>query len=739
MPPNRSRVWRWSLSLLVPLSTAASASSASSQPEPAPAAAPAGPVSQTIWPGIVRWYPSAEAMAGAPPSLIVQIPSSRFGPGPEHARITPEFAVADGRVSARIAIEPGTSLYGAGAVPGPLLLNGRTFVSAPADRDLKPPATDAASLALPWIVAIRPDGTAFGVMADTTWRTEIDLTDGITLRADGPTLPVIVVDADTPMSPPAAFSQIAGWQEIPPRWALGPQIGAAPVGPGAGMPRDMARAWRDHGLAGDVLWVYGGAFLPMGAKVDAEAITAPGWRTGVVLDPGLPLPLDPQVLASPSSNPFFAEGVAGAHWLRLDDSIYLHPFDPVGSLAFPDLTREPTRNWWSGLYRLTLASPFTAIDHLHVPYTNVPDTLNHAIPDRARHTPDPELTAAGAGTGSSGGEPHARFRSLYGSLLARAARDAAKTAFPDKRPLILTATPSLVSQRYAYLMVRTPPGISGVAGAIPTILNASLSGQVVIGVDIPGGDIYGDGSDLARDIALGSMLPMVRVSNLWQSARTIEPWRFSADVQRTCREALERRARLAPYLYSLTLDGYRFGFPMVRPLFFADPSNPALRNVTDAFLLGDNLLVRLGWPHAEPGPESILPGWRKFDFGEKSPLLPELYIRPGSIIPVAPGALHDGEKPLDPLTLVVCLNQQGEAIGSVYEDAGDGYAYTRNEARVGYYTATLIDGEITVKLSRLDGGMGMAKRKVAIRVLLPDGREAATEYWDGLDAKLKLP
>lgn len=39
-----------------------------------------------------------------------------------------EFLDAAGRPAARIAVAPGTSLYGTGEVPGPLLRNGRRTV-----------------------------------------------------------------------------------------------------------------------------------------------------------------------------------------------------------------------------------------------------------------------------------------------------------------------------------------------------------------------------------------------------------------------------------------------------------------------------------------------------------------------------------------------------------------------------------------------------------------------------------
>ncbi len=694
-----------------------------------PPAAPGGPVSQSIWPGIVRWYPSAEAKDEAPPSRIVQIPASRFGPGPEDPRIVPVFENADGVTTAHITIEPGTSLYGGGVVPGPLVLNGRKFIAAPADRDLQPPAEHAASLATPWIVAVRPDGTAFGVVADTTWRTEIDLTDGITLRADGPTLPIIIVDADSPLSPPAALSQAAGWQELPPRWAFGLNLSLVVVDTGMAGVLDKAQAWRAHTLPGDALWLYGGSLMAPGLTPQAGVelgkpvaeLHSSGWHVGARIDPGL--------WVSASTRAWYDEGAAAGHWVRGADAApyaKASPWEQV--LAIPDVSREGTRRWWPALYRPMLSARFDAVAHHHLPYTSNAVAMNHWIPDHVRHDADAEL----------GGEAtHAELRAIHDALLARSARDALKSAFPDKRPFVATLAPSLISQRYAAAFVRTPRD-GAVSSAIGTVLNGAMSGQAIIGVDVPGGDHSGDGSDLARNIAAAAMLPLLRLDE-GAAPEPITPWSFSPEVITTCREALERRSRLLPYIYTLALDAYRYGFPMIRPLMTVDPANPALRAVEDAFLLGGDLLVRLKSPGGEPDPASVLPGWRKFDFGEESPLLPEIYIRPGAIIPVAPVMQHDGEKPLEPLTLLVCLNAEGQAMGCLYEDDGTTLEYLKTQCRIAYYQATREGEEVKVRMIRLDGGMGMAKRKLNVRVLLPEGKEATAEYWDALDTKVKLP
>ncbi|MFM9994537.1 MAG: TIM-barrel domain-containing protein [Phycisphaerales bacterium] len=678
-------------------------------PPPPPAVAtpvevqPSGPVAESIWPGIVRWYPSAAAKAAAPLSLIVQIPSHRYGPAPDGHRVKPVYGEADGRITAHIDIVPGTSLYGCGGVGGPLPLNGRTFVTNTGF--------------MPWVVALRPDGTAFGVMADTTWRVEVDLTDGITMRADGPALPIIVVDAEAPLAPTTAVSQIAGWQEIPPRWVFGPQVAARLD---ADPPEVLAAAlaWRDRGFIIDSA-LTGVVYLDeLSAGPDnaywkslremSEALRARGVRSGLA------------VLSAAGVGQFHDDGAAAGHWLLTGDGAPWLGAIPGGTGSAPDVSRDATRAWLGDLMR----GPMAPFDWWLLA------GLGADAPDNAGLSPDADL---------GGAAPFAKFRSIYGSLLARTAKDAMKAAHPDQRPFVETGAPSLVSQRQAHYFVGAPGGTPDVGAAIPTILNASLSGQVLIGVEVPGIPRQEDGAVLARNLAIASLMPLMRIGPTVGEGSTIEPWAFSPEVEKTCREALERRSRLIPYLYTAALDAYRYGLPMVRPVFSADPINPKLRDVSDAFILGNDVLVRLTWPLAEPAPETALPGWRKFSFGETSAMLPELSLRPGAILPVGPVNQHDGEKPLDPLTLIVNPAADGTAFGTLFEDDGDGYLYQQNQCRMAYYTAETVDGELKLKMMRLDGAMGMAKRKLLVRILLPDGTEAAADWWDGLELKIKLP
>jgi hypothetical protein len=135
-----------------------------------------------------------------------------------------------------------------------------------------------------------------------------------------------------------------------------------------------------------------------------------------------------------------------------------------------------------------------------------------------------------------------------------------------------------------------------------------------------------------------------------------------------------------------------------------------LRGIDDSFLLGSDLLVAVQVdPVAVRNP--ILPKgiWRQIGFpldGQNesgvdidTPNLPRLYVRGGAIVPTGPVMQYTGEKPLDPVTLLVCLDDQGKADGTLYEDAGDGFDYLKGAYRLTTYHATEANGHVEVTSS----------------------------------------
>jgi alpha-D-xyloside xylohydrolase len=70
-----------------------------------------------------------------------------------------------------------------------------------------------------------------------------------------------------------------------------------------------------------------------------------------------------------------------------------------------------------------------------------------------------------------------------------------------------------------------------------------------------------------------------------------EPWEYDAGLVEDFRRALELRYSLMPYIYAQAKDSSARGFPMLRPLFFEYPNDPASWTIEDQYLLGSDLLV----------------------------------------------------------------------------------------------------------------------------------------------------
>ena len=161
-------------------------------------------------------------------------------------------------------------------------------------------------------------------------------------------------------------------------------------------------------------------------------------------------------------------------------------------------------------------------------------------------------------------------------------------------------------------------------------------------------------------------------------------------------------------------------------MFFADPSNASLRAEDHAFLIGDDVLVEPilteGDPHAFQTPPGI---WREFTLVDEDPAvtpeLPVLKIRGGAIVPLGRVVQSTAEALLEPLTLLVSLDEDGRAKGVLYEDAGDGYAYQDGDYLFTTYSAEQVEGEVRVGVESEEGIRPRPERTVTVIVVTDDG------------------
>lgn len=615
-----------------------------------------------------------------------------------------------GRAQAIVAVPKGTDLYGTGEVQGPLRRNGHTITFWNTDnygyRSYDPSRLYQSH---PWVLGVRPDGSAFGVLADCTYRGSLTLTETeIRFDFEGPVYPVLIFEGKDPNDVMRQLAERTGTMALPPLWALGYQQSRWGY-KSAQECLNVARKMRERKIPCDVLWMdidymrgyrvftFDPKRFP-DPKGYMEALHALGLKGVWMIDPG--------IKQDAEGYGVYAEGEAGGHWVREADgkTDYVGRVWP-GACKFPDFTRSETRAWWSGL-----TARFMAENDLDGIWN---DMNEPAVFGGTGHTMPPDNVHRGDGVLPPG--PHVRYHNVYGLQMIRATREGILRARPDRRPFVLTRSNFLGGQRYGATW--TGDNLSTDAHlrqAVPMTLNLGLSGQPFNGPDLGGFGNHCTPELMRRWVGFGAFFPFCR-NHASQGTRPQEPWALGAETEAVFRTAMERRYALMPYLYTVFREAAESGAPVLRPVFFADPADPALRREEQAFLLGGDLLVVPAFAKNPALPKGDWREVRVLDTPDEAQAdQARLFLRPGAAIPVAKPAQHTGALDLSTLTLLANPDAEGRAVATLYEDAGDDFGYRQGDFRLTRATVTVKEGKPEVCTERLAG-----ERPTAVRTFVP--------------------
>lgn len=628
---------------------------------------------------------------------------------------------------AAIPIDDGTTLYGTGEIAGPLERSGfvtDTWGEQPYREDppegLNPQEYDDATPRLfqahPWVLGVRADGSSFGALADTTYRTEIDLRNGIEFTAEAP-FPVIIIEGDSPQAVLTKLGELTGTVELPPLWALGYQQARWSYFPDTRV-KEIADEFRARAIPCDVIWIdidYMDEFRvftfhperfpdPPGLNDYLHSI---GFKSVWILDPGVQ-----------QKEGFFVydEGLEGDHFLRRPDGkLFTARSWPPGNSVWPDYTNPDTRAWWQ-----TYIPDFldNGVDGIWIDFNEPSIVFPLGTP-----TPEDLLHVGGADLPPG---THARYHNGYGMLMSQATHEGMKLARPDKRPFLLSRSNYIGGQRYAAMWTGdNSASWDHLYWSVTMTLNMGLSGQPFAGPDI-GGFFKTPTPELyAHWIGVGAFFPFSRTHTI-QLSPPQEPWSFGPEVEAISKAAIERRYRMLPYIYTLFRESSLNGLPVWRPVFFADPADATLRTEDHAFLLGADVLVVPVLTESDPHEFNLPSGiWREFRLvGEDpsaTPSLPVLKLRGGAILPVGRIVQNTTEALLEPLTLIVSLDASGRAEGILYEDDGEGYAYVDGDYLLTTYVAEQTGDTVVVSVAREEGDRQRPVRTVNVTVVTNDG------------------
>lgn len=641
--------------------------------------------------------------------------------------------------------EPDDHFFGLGDKPGPLDRSGEAFSMWNTDSFGWQESTDPIYKSIPFFLKVGR-GRALGIFLDNTWRTNFDFgrskPEEYRFGATGGPLDYYLIYGPEPKQVITNWTWLTGTTPLPPLWSLGFQQSRYTYFPESQL-REVAERLRKDRIPSDVLWLdidFQHANWPF--TVDRQAypnfqqmvsdLDREKFKLVVITD--LHIAKQPGMGYAP-----YDSGIAGDHFVKNPDgSTYVGTVWP-GAAVFPDFTRAQTRQWWGTLYKGFIddgvAGFWNDMNEPAVfdgPGKTMPNDIQHRIDEPGFR----KRTAA-----------HLEIHNVYGMQNARATFEGELALRPNERPFVMTRAAFAGAQRYGATWTGDNSSTwNHLRMSVSQLINLGLSGFSLSGADVGGFAGSPSPSLLTKWTELSAFQPLDR-NHSAKGTRPHEVWADGPEQEAIRRRYIEERYRLMPYLYTTVEESSRDGLPIDRPLFLEFPH--AIEDGTpfdlttggSEFLLGSRILVA-----PNPSPEEVapypvqLPSGTWYDYWtderytrytrggpadleqrdkvlaqkqlEITPALESMpvYVRGGTILPVAPLTQSTAEPPSGPLTLRVyplipSANKQGEACeGEVYTDDGHSLDYRNGVfARIHFTCALREDGGVQVAIGKQEG------------------------------------
>lgn len=573
------------------------------------------------------------------------------------------------------------SFYGLGDKATHSNLKGKHITNWVTDQYAYGKDQDPLYKAIPFFVGLHNE-QAYGIFFDNTFKSHFDFAherrNVTSFSADGGEMNYYFFYGPSMEQVVKTYTNFTGTPELPPMWAMGYHQSKWSYFPESNV-RELAAKFRKLRIPCDALYLdidYMDGFrcftwnkdhFPDPKKMIAD-FEEDGFKTVVIIDPGIKIDNDYSVYTEAIENDYFCKRADGAY---MKGKVW------PGECNFPDFTNPEVREWWGGLFK----EMFTDIG-VHAVWNDMNEPAVMEVPTKTapldtRHNFD--------------GHPcsHRKAHNVYGMQMVRATYNGIKKHVYPKRPFVITRAAYAGTQRYS----STWTGDNVATWEHLWIANVqvqrmSMSGYSFVGSDIGGFAEHPSGELFARWVQLGVFHPFFRVHSSGDHGDQ-EPWSFDDEVTDIVRQFIELRYQLLPYLYTMFYRYSKEGVPMIKPLVYFDQKDHQTHFRTDEFIFGEQILV---CPVQEPNAQGrrmyiprgiwydywtdeIVPGgmekWVLADL-DKIPL----FIKEGAIIPKYPVQQYVGELEVEELVLEVYY-KNGVENSTVYEDAQDGYDYKK--------------------------------------------------------------
>lgn len=588
----------------------------------------------------------------------------------------------------------------------------------------------------PWIMAVLPSGQTIGILADCIRRGQaIAAVDGVEFAFEGGPFDVYTFECDEPLACSRVLAELTGTMPLPPRWALGYHQCRWGYETEDEVLR-IAEEFRSLELPVDAIWL---DIEHMDRhrvfSFNPERFSDPEGMTDRLHELGLKVVtiLDPGVVVD-KADPIYRSGKEGHHFV-----VDKNGEDAIGRVwpgrcHFPDFASARTRAWWAEQVEAWVLRGIDGLwNDMNEPAAG--RTPTKTLPDDCQQGDQKDLE-------------HKDVHNAYGYWMTEASRDGLRRAHPNRRPFVLSRSSVLGGQRQAAVWTGDNQATwTDLRWSLSMTLSLGLSGQPFAGADVGGFDGDPTPELFVRWFELGAWLPFFRGHSSITACHK-EPWSFGPDALRILHGILRRRLEFLPVWATVMAEASRSGTPAVRPLFFDNPDDPALRTIDYAFLVGSDLLVA---PIVKEGANErsihLPPGlWYRLPMAANADLpagalrgevqvaaelgSTPIFARAGSIIPTyaidneTSTVRNTDDAARSPLRLLVFPDERGHASGSLYEDEGDGNGHQESGFRLAHYSASQNDsGTLTVDAA-FEGDFRPANRALEV-VVFPAGSSSA--------------
>ena len=321
--------------------------------------------------------------------------------------------------------------------------------------------------------------------------------------------------------------------------------------------------------------------------------------------------------------------------------------------------------------------------------------------------PSKAMTAAGKAD-----EVH----NIYGHNWAKLIADGYQRDFPNQRPFILMRAGYSGSQRFGMMPWSGDVSRSwgGLQSQMEIAMQMGIQGMAYMHSDLGGfaGD-YFDNELYLRWLQYGVFNPIFRPHAQEEVASEVA--RKDIITKAKAKKSVELRYQLMPYNYTLAFDNNQKGTPLMRPLFFEEPTNEKLLNEKESYFWGNAFLVKPITKSGVTSTEVYFPksnNWFDFYTGKKynagatesvkveETTIPT-FVRGGSFVPMIETIQNTSKYTVDNFNLHFYFDETVKtSTGKLYNDNGETpQAFEKGQYEILNFNSNNNGKELVIKLT----------------------------------------